>query len=125
MFREQELRIPVAALSQALLQRLHEHAFLKQLLLEPQRQRLAKRGKASRRKRKIRFEQPFELEKGLVVESDMVELVRAQPRVFEAKSDRIAGEAGVVLFPREALLLRRRNDVAVDHEGGCGIVIEG
>jgi hypothetical protein len=56
---------------------------------------------------------------------DVVELVRLQPGVLEAPRRGPRREAGAVLHTVEALLLGGAHELAVEHERGCGVAVEG
>jgi hypothetical protein len=55
----------------------------------------------------------------------VVDLVECQPGFVQAIADGIQREAGIVLAPGEALLLRGCNDSAVHHQRRGAVVIEG
>jgi hypothetical protein len=80
--------------------------------------------KPARREREVGLEQPLELEERLVVERDEVHILELDARLREAVVERVAREARVMLLPRETFLLRGRDDLAVAHDGRCGVVIE-
>ena len=102
-----------------------EAVLLEQLLLDPQRHRHLEGAKAARRERHVGLEQPLELQERLVVEGDVVELGSFEVALRPGSSSpRWSGKRGVVLPAREALLLRRRHDLAVDDEGGRTVMIE-
>jgi hypothetical protein len=99
-----------------------------ELLLEPERHRLDEGGEAARRHRQVGLEDAVELEQRLVVEDDPVQAatVAADPPRLQAVAHRAGRETGVVLEPRETLLLRRRDDAAVlDQAGGRVVVVAG
>jgi hypothetical protein len=124
VLREEQLRLPVHARRQRL-QLLQDGAALEQLVLHPQRQRLAERGEAARREGEIGLEQPLELEERLVVESHAVELPGPHAGDLQAGADGVVREGRVVLAPRKALLLRGGRDPAVDHQRGRAVVVVG
>ena len=109
---EQQLLFPVDAVVD-LQQMVAQHGFLEQLLLQPDRDRLAERLKAARRKGEIGLEQALEFEKRLFVEHHMIDVGRRQLAGRQAVANRGSGKARVVLPPRKALLLRRGDDLAV------------
>src|SRR5205085_12198274 len=80
---------------------------------------------AARRDREIGLEEPRELRRGLVVEDDHRDVALADLPFREAVADRVVGEAGVVLLPGEALLLRGGDDLPVADEGRGGVVVVG
>ena len=59
----------------------------------------------------------------LLVEDHGVDPVGGHPGVVQAVAHRVGRERGVVLDPREALLLGGRHQLAVPHEGGRGVVV--
>src|SRR5690606_39397959 len=67
--------------------------------------------------------QPVELQERLVVERDPVEVGGLDPGAVEAVADGVPREVRVVLLAREALLLRRGDDLAVPQEAGGGVVV--
>src|SRR5262249_48090098 len=98
---------------------------LKQLLLYPDRHRRPKEVEAAGRQRDEGLDQPLELEEGLVVERDEVELVHREARLRQAIGYGVGGIAAVVLLAREALLLRGGAPFAVADEGRGAVVVEG
>src|ERR1700682_3008577 len=95
-----------------------------QLRVPPQPQRPAAQPEPLRRVRQIGLDQPLELQKRLVVEPDVVDLLRRQAGAFETELDRADRERIVVLLARETLFLRGRDDASVHDERGCRVVIE-
>src|SRR5690606_38067052 len=89
-----------------------------EFLVNPAGQRRGERSEYARRVLEIRFEKAFELQQRLVVETDVVQLLRREPRFLEAVVDGVGGKTRVVLLPREPLLLRRGGDPAVDDQRG-------
>ena len=96
-----------------------------QLLTKPQGHGLEKRTKSSRRVGQVGLENSLELQEGLVVETDVVELVRLQPCLLQAVADGVDRKAVVVLDAREALLLGGGHDLAIDDQSGSRVVVEG
>src|SRR5262249_9068328 len=91
----------------------------------PERHCLDERAKPRRRVAQISFEQALELEEGLVIEADIFEIARLELRLAQTIFDRMRRKIPIVLLAGEALLLRRRDDLAVDHDRCRRIVIEG
>src|SRR5262249_51280697 len=91
----------------------HQVRLLEQLLAAPHRHRHAERTEPGGGERQVRLEETLELEEGLVVERDMVDLGRTDLRRLQTVFDGVMREARVVLLPGEALLLGRRDDPAV------------
>ena len=120
---EDQLRLPV--LVAQLLQLLEDGGALEQLVLHPQRQRLAERGEALGREREVGLEQPLELQERLVVEGDDVDVLRPRAGGREARLDRVVREAVVVLLAREALLLRGGEHLPVAQERRGAVVVVG
>ncbi len=102
-----------------------ERVSLEQLVLHPQRERMAKGREPARRERQIRLEQPLELQERLVVEGDVIELCRLDAGDLQAGLDRVLRKRRVVLLAREALLLGRGDDFAIDDQRRRGIVVVG
>ena len=123
MIGEQQSGFPIDAVIDVS-QMVAEHAFLEQLFLEPDRDRLAERLKPPRRKCKIGLEQAFEFQKRLFVKHDMVEFICADPCLGEAIANGGRGKGRIVLPAREPLFLGGGDDVAVDHEGRSAVVVE-
>ena len=67
----------------------------------------------------------LEFDEGLLVEGDAVDVAGGEAGVREAGEGGGDREAGVVLDPREALLLDRGDQLAVDDERGGGVVVVG
>src|SRR5690606_25871972 len=95
------------------------------LLFGPHRQRPAKLREAARREGEPGLEEPVELGEWLVVERDEVELRGVDARLAQAIRDGVGREGRVVLLPREALFLRRREELTVADEAGGAVVVEG
>ena len=79
----------------------------------------------ARRVGEVGFQQAVELQERFLVESDGIEVFRCEPRLVEAIADGVRGERRVMLHAGEAFLLRRRHDVALDHQRRCRIVVVG
>ena len=95
-----------------------------QLLREPLRHCVHERPEAARRVGQVGLEQALELQERLVVEPHIVEVRRLDARLGETAGDGVGREPGIVLRAREALLLRRRDDTAIDEECRRRVVIE-
>src|SRR6516165_8073913 len=121
---EQEAALPIEV-GRELLQFAADEVLLEQLLAKPDRDCHRERAIAFRRECNISLEQPLELQKWLLVEHDIVNLVEPDRAFREAIADRMHGKASVVLLAREALLLRCRHDAAVDEKRGGAVVVEG
>jgi hypothetical protein len=102
-----------------------QHLALEQLLARPHGKCRRKRAKPARRQRKVGLEQALELQERLVVEDDVVDVLKRHPAGLEAVFHRLCGKGRVVADAREPLLLRRRNDFALLHQRGRAVVIEG
>ena len=93
--------------------------------LHPERAGLEERGEAARRGAEIGLEHALELEQRLVVEADGLEVVRRRCRPpRQAVVDGVGREARVALLAREALLLRRGDDLAVAQQARGAVVVE-
>ncbi len=84
-----------------------------EFLCNPQRHRHDVGAQAARGEREVRFEDAVELEQGLVVKGDRIELVGAEASLFQAELNRPLGEGGVVALAGEALLLGGSDDLTV------------
>src|SRR5262249_2948973 len=80
---------------------------------------------STRRECQIGLEQALELEEGLVVENDVVHVLDRDAAGGEAIVDRPGGKIGIVPLARKPLFLGRGNDLAVAHQGGGAVVVEG
>jgi hypothetical protein len=94
-----------------------------QLLAQPHRHGGDELSQPLRRDAEILLEEPLELEQRLVVEGDVVELLEREAPLGETVGDGAGRKTGVVTLAREALLLRRRDDLAVPHQAGGRIVV--
>lgn len=96
-----------------------------ELLLQPYRHRGQERAQAARRHAEIVLEDALELEQRLVVEAHVVEVFEPRSGLTQAVGDGVARKPVVVLLAREALLLRRSNDLAVAYEARRRVVVVG
>jgi len=101
-----------------------QQAFLKQLFLEPERDRHLERAKSARRQRDVGLEQPLEFEKRLVIEHDMIEFRGCHACLVKTVGDRVVRKRGIVLASRETLFLDRGDDPAVSDQRRRAIVIK-
>ena len=124
MLAEQQPLVPVVIRRKAL-QLFAQQPLLKQLLLDPDRQRDAKRAQAAWRESEIGFEQALEFEERLVVEDDVIDRAKLDLGLVQAILDGVARKPGVVLLAGEALLLRRRDDPAIGDERRGAVMVEG
>ena len=104
---------------------LEQQPLEEQLLLDPDRHRGEEGAQAAGRERVVGLEQPLELEEGLVVEGDRLQLLEGGARGVETVADGVRGERGVVLAARETLFLRRRDDLAAVDQRRRGVVVKG
>ena len=77
-----------------------------------------------RRKRQVRFEQALELQKGLIVKNNVIEIFEASAPLVKTELQGIAGEARIVLFPGESFFLSGGNDLPILYKRGGTIVIK-
>ena len=120
---EQQPRVPIQLRGQDA-QLAAQQGFLEQLLLDPDRDRRRKGAEPARRERHRGLEQTFELQEGLVVEGDPIDLPEPDAARLQAPRHGMGGIVRVVLLARKALLLRSRDDPSVLDEGGGAVVIE-
>jgi hypothetical protein len=85
-----------------------------ELLFQPLRHALQERAEAGRSEGDVGREQPVELQDGLVVEADVVDLGRRKARLRQAVVDGARRKAGVVFDAAEPLFLGRSHDLAID-----------
>jgi len=97
----------------------------KQLLAQPHRNGHAEGFKATRCQGNIGFQQTLELQKGLVVEGDDINVGSLNTGFLQAILDGLPGEARIVLLAGKAFFLGGGNDLAVTQQGGGAVVIEG
>ena len=79
----------------------------------------------ARREGEVGFQQAVELQERLLVEPNGIEVFRCEPRLVEAIANGVRGERRVVLHAGEAFLLRRRHNLAVDHNRRRRVVVVG
>src|SRR5206468_6819267 len=96
-----------------------------QLVGQPERQRHQERLQSLRRARDIRFKQALELYERFFIEADEIELARRDAGFAQTVRDGVRREPGIVFLPREALLLRGRDDAAVLDEARGRVVVVG
>ena len=94
------------------------------LFLDPQRPRHPKRREPLRCHAEVGLQNALELEERLVVEADEVQLRRCDAADGEAVPGCLEGKRRVPLLAGEALLLRRRDDLAVPQQTRRAVVIE-
>ena len=70
------------------------------------------------------FQYPFKLQKRFFIKRDIVDILRTQFGDCQTVFDGAFREAGVVLDPRKSLFLSRGNDLTIDHQGSCRIMIK-
>jgi hypothetical protein len=102
-----------------------QEVLLKELLPKPDGNCHRERPQTAGGKGQVGLEQSFELEKGLVVEDNMINPVQADTGLAQAVPDRVTREGGIVLLAREPLLLGRGHDPAVLDQGGGAVVVKG
>jgi hypothetical protein len=124
VFGEEQPVVPVE-FRRVGLQFLLDQAFLEQLFLEPDGHRHAEGFEAARGQGDIGFEQPFELQEGLVVEGDEIDIAERRARFLQAIGHGVMGEARIVFLAGEALFLGRGHDTAVLDQRRRAVVIEG
>ena len=121
MLGEQELRADVRVRGHTL-----EHAtqqvFLKQFFPQPDRHCGTERTETPGGKSKVGFQQPFEFQKGFVVEHHLIDITPVQTTRVQAVGNRLFWKGGIVLFACESFFLRGCHDVTVAHER-CGAVV--
>ena len=96
-----------------------------ELVLQPQRPRHEERLEPPGGDTKVGLEDSLKLEKRLVVEANVGEMPGLYPAGTQTILDRLSGEARVALLPGEAFLLGRSHDLAVLHETGSTVMVEG
>jgi hypothetical protein len=121
---EEQLLAPVDAVAERFGHVVHEQALLEELLAYPDGQGLAERREAAWREREVRLQQPFEFEKGLVVERDPVDILGPHLREIQAEADGVHRKRRIVLLAREAFFLGRGDDLAVHDQRSRRVVVE-
>ncbi len=96
-----------------------------ELLPHPQRHRLEKGPEARRSKGEVGFEDALELEEGLVVEADVIQVPGLQACFMQTVGDGIGREGVVVLDAREAFFLRGGHDFAINNQRRSRVVVVG
>ncbi len=95
------------------------------LVLEPGGDGLEEGAEAFGRDLGIGGEEAGELGDGLVVEHHQIEIARADLALTQAVGSGVDRDAGVVLLAGEALFLGGGDDLAVAHQAGAAVVVEG
>src|SRR6266536_1447818 len=95
-----------------------------ELLREPCLHRAQEHPPRARKAVHLREEEPLELQQRLFVEDGVIESFWRDPSFLQTICDRVHREAAVVLAPREALLLRRGDDLAIADQTRGGVVVE-
>src|SRR5262245_59709779 len=120
---EEKLVLPVEV-RRKFLQLAADDVLLKQLLAQPERDGQCERLIAARRKPNIGLQEPLELEKRLLVEHYVIDLIELAAFLLEAIRDRMSRKARILLLAGEALLLCCGHNAAVDQERRSTVVIE-
>jgi len=94
-----------------------------QPLAEPARHRAQEMGKREGKFGEVIEERAGELQVGLFVEDDVVDLREQHAGFLQAKIQRLAGERGIVLDARKAFFLGRRDDLPVDDHASRRVVV--
>src|SRR5205809_1837449 len=105
-------------------QRTMDVAVGEELFLQPHGPRHAEGGEAFGVDPEIGLEDPLELEERLVIKADVRELGRCDSGRLKAVPHRVPWKRRVALLAREALFLRRGDDLAVSEQAGGAVVIE-
>ena len=124
MFGKEQFAVPVHRRVEGF-QAAAQQILLKELFLDPKGYGHTERAEAPGGHSHIGFQQPLELEKGLVVKDYPVEIGRGQAAGLQAVVDGALGIAGVILLAGKAFLLGGRNDAPVHDQGGGAVVIKG
>ena len=95
-----------------------------ELVVHPERHRTQKRTQALWRVRQITLQQAFEFQDRLVVERDVIQVIRGDASLAKAERRGRFRKAMVVLLAREPFFLRGGDDLAVADQAGGGVVIE-
>jgi hypothetical protein len=74
--------------------------------------------------RKIGLQEALKLEDGLIVESDVINVVDRQSLRLQTVLGRVFGKFGIMLLSSEPLLLGGGNDLSISNETRRAIVIE-
>ena len=73
----------------------------------------------------MRLQEPFKSDEGFVVKADAIQILDGDACFLETVLRSLRWKAGIVLAARESLLLGGCHDLAIAHEAGGGIVVEG
>ena len=96
-----------------------------ELFLDPQRTGHQEGLEAARGDAEVRLENPFELDQGLVVKPDVVEVVDADSAFAQAVRHGPFRKGGVALLPGEPLLGAGRDNLAIAQQAGGAVVVKG
>ena len=96
----------------------------RELLVQPRRNRPQERRVGTGKHGDLGEQDALELDEGLLVEADAIEVVDQQPALAEAVLDGVARKALVVLLAREALFRSRRHHDTVADQARGRIVVE-
>ncbi len=105
-------------------QRLTDLAAHPQFLAEPALQCVDEGATGSRIRRGVAGHDALELEQRLLVEDDVIEVVRLEAARFEAVIRGLDGQSGVVLDAAETLFLGRCDQIAVAQQASARVVVE-
>ena len=105
VFREEQPFRPVGIFTPLFFQGIADNSFLKQFILQPDGQRSCKTPESKRGKRQIRFQQALELQEGLIVEDDIINIGGTQACFVQAILDSIRRITRIMLPAGESFLL--------------------
>jgi hypothetical protein len=95
------------------------------LIAHPNRHRVDERSDAARKLIEISENEALKFRERFIIENDVVEVADLNATLAQAVADGMNGKIFVVLFAREAFFLGRGDELAIAHECGRRIMVEG
>jgi len=95
----------------------------KQLLLDPNRHRREKTQEATGRKGMVRLQQTLELQERFVIERYGGKILVIEARFSQDITTRVDRERRIVFLSGESFLLRRSDNLSIDEDRRCAIVV--
>src|SRR6185503_10817177 len=126
VFAEQELRNVLFVQTRSASQDLFaKKVSQQQFLFQPHRHGGKKGLQATRRKADVGFKQPLEFDQRLVIKHNILKVLNPNPSLVQTILNRAMRKSRIMLLSCKSFFLCRSDDLAVPHEAGGAVVVEG